>query len=1563
MPEEQKLRDYLNRAVADLRRARDRIRELEQAGREPIAIVGMACRYPGGASTPEQLWRIAADGVDAVSDFPADRGWDVTGLYDPDPSRTGRTYAREGGFLHDAAEFDAEFFGISPREALATDPQHRVALETAWEALERAGIDPAALRGSRSGVFVGATYQDYASRLHEAPPELEGYLGTVNTFAVLSGRLSYTLGLEGPAVSVDTACSSSLTATHLAAQSLRRGECSLALAGGVTLMFTPSAFLEFSRQRGLAPDGRCKSFAAAADGVGLGEGAGMLVLERLSDARRNGHPIHAVIRGSAVNQDGASNGLTAPNGLAQQQVIRQALADAGLGTTDVDAVEAHGTGTTLGDPIEATALLATYGHERSTPLLLGSIKSNIGHTQAAAGVAGVIKMALAMRHGSLPRSLHIDAPSEQVDWSSGGIELLTGDRPWPDTGRPRRAAVSAFGISGTNAHLILEQPPTDLTQPPAVVGQAPTAPVAWVLSARSEAALRAQAVRLQTVDADPADIAYTLAARTRFEHRAVIVGNDSTDLAQGLSILATGNGKGPVIHGTAAGSTGRVVFVYPGQGTQWTGMGRDLLQSSAVFRDEITACDNVLRALTGWSVLDVIAGADGAPPMDRVDVVQPVLFAVMAALTTLWDQFGVRPDAVVGHSQGEIAAAYVAGALSLDDAARIVALRSRALLALCGRGTMQTVLAPEEQIRELSDRWEDGLWIAAVNGPATVSVTGDTESLAALNKALSRAKLMRWQLPGVDFAGHSGQVEGLRAELTEVLASLTPMTPKVPIYSTTERQWIDGPVMDTGYWIRNLRQPVWFRAAVEHLTEAGFGTFVEVSPHPVLTVAVQQTAEALDREVIATGSLHRDTDGPGRMLTSAAELHVRGVNVTWPTAGALAELPTYPFQHRRFFLEETPPTGGGLDERLWAAVERGDLAEVLGVDGDTPLNAVLPKLSSWHAGSAVQQWRYRVEWQARSDTPPANPGTVLLVSGPETDVGDVRRGLVSHGVRVVDREISDRSDRRSVAAALSGVEADIVVSALAFLDDGLAATLTLAQALGDLAIGSPLWCLTRGAETRPGQAQIWGLGRVVGLEHPDRWGGLVDLPATVDDTAAARLVAALCGTEDQVAVRPGGTFVRRLRRAPLPTDRAPGEWRPRGTVLVTGGTGAAGANVARWLVRSGAEHVVLASRRGPHAPGAAELRAELGAGLHIAACDVSERDELTALLAGLPGELTAVVHAAGIGEYAPIAETTPEAVAATLASKAAGATHLDELLSDVPLDAFVLFSSMSSVWGAGGQGAYAAANAHLDALAANRRARGLAATSVAWGSWGGRGMAAAPGQREQLDAIGLPPMPPELNVLAMRQAAAQGDACVAIADVRWDRFAPTFTARRPSPLLSGIPEAVQAIDGSPEETTDSDLRRRLAPMPADDRRRTVLALVRAEAAAVLGHDTPDNVRADQAFKDIGFDSLTAVELRNRLTAATGLRLPVTVAFDHAAPARLAEYLLSELIGEDDADLLQQLDHLRDTVTAAEPGGATRIEVAARLRALLRTLDDVSPDDDLTADEDVFDVLSKEFGIS
>ncbi|WP_448324088.1 SDR family NAD(P)-dependent oxidoreductase, partial [Streptomyces sp. DSM 41493] len=865
---------------------------------EPIAIVGMACRFPGGVTSPEALWNLVASGVDALSDFPDDRSWDDEGLYDPDRERSGSSYVRQGGFLYDAADFDPGLFGISPREALAMDPQQRLLLETAWEVFERAGIPPLSVRGSDTGIFAGTNGQDYAAGLQHTTEDVEGYLGTGNAASVVSGRIAYAFGLEGPALTVDTACSSSLVALHLAIQSLRNGECSMALAGGVTVMSTPGTFVEFSRQRGLSADGRCKAFAEAADGTGWGEGVGLLLVERLSDARRNGHQVLAVVSGSAINQDGASNGLTAPNGPSQQRVIRQALANARLTTSDVDAVEAHGTGTTLGDPIEAQALLATYGQDRpeGRPLWLGSVKSNIGHTQAAAGVAGVIKMVMAMQNAVLPQSLHIDAPSSHVDWSAGSVELLTENTAWPEVDRPWRAGVSSFGMSGTNAHVIIEQAPEP--EPVAAIEPAPAATVVpWVMSGKTEQALRAQAERLhthldRTPGLRPVDVAFSLAAsRSPLTHRAVVVGTG----LDGVTALADGTTATGVVEGVAD-VRGKVAFVFPGQGSQWVGMATELIETSPVFAERMRECATALSSYVDWSLFDVL---DDAEALERVDVVQPVLFAVMVSLAELWRSHGVNPAAVVGHSQGEIAAACVAGALSLEDAAKVVALRSKAILALSGLGGMVSVALPVEQVRE---RLTDGLSIAAVNGPKSVVVSGDVAELDALLAACEADEVRARRIP-VDYASHSAHVEAIREELFTSLAGIAPRTAEVPFFSTVTADWFDTTGLDAEYWYTNLRQTVRFEEATRALVEQGYRFFVEASAHPVLTVGVQETLDTT-QAAVALGTLRRDEGGLDRFVTSLAEGWVRGLPVDWQpllAGGRHVDLPTYAFQRERFW--------------------------------------------------------------------------------------------------------------------------------------------------------------------------------------------------------------------------------------------------------------------------------------------------------------------------------------------------------------------------------------------------------------------------------------------------------------------------------------------------------------------------------------------------------------------------------------------------------------------------------------------------------------------------------------
>ncbi|XBL45717.1 SDR family NAD(P)-dependent oxidoreductase [Mycobacterium europaeum] len=903
MPDTSQHVDYLKRLTADLRRARRRVAELEGKLSEPIAVVGMACRYAGGVDSPEALWQLVDEGRDTVSDFPADRGWDVEGLYDPDPDAAGKMYTRQGSFLRDAADFDAGFFGVGPSEALAMDPQQRLMLEMSWEALERAGIDPLALRGSATGVFAGVIHAGYGG---EVKGELEGYGLTGSTLSVASGRVSYVLGLEGPAVSVDTACSSSLVAMHLAAQSLRSGECDLALAGGVTVMATPAAFVEFSRQRALAPDGRCKVYAGAADGTSWSEGGGVLVLERLADARRLGHPVLAVLAGSAVNQDGASNGLTAPNGPSQQRVIRTALANAGLTAADVDVVEGHGTGTVLGDPIEAQALLATYGQDRPAdrPLWLGSIKSNIGHTSAAAGVAGVIKMVQAMRHGVMPRTLHVDVPSPHVDWSAGAVSLLTEPRPWPARDGRRLAGVSSFGISGTNAHVIVEQPPAE---PDVVVaqGDSPEAAVAWVLSARSADALAAQAARLSAhLDAEPGlrpvDVGWSLATtRAALEHRAVLVGADRETLLAGLAGVASGEpGAGVAVGRTRA--VGKRVFVFPGQGAQRLGMGRELYRRFPVFAEAFDEAVAAVDAHARLPLRDVMWGGD-PELLQSTEFAQPALFALEVALAALWRSWGVAPDVVIGHSVGEIAAACVAGVLSLQDAARVVAARGRLMAALPDGGVMVAVTAAEAEVAPLLN---GGVSIAAVNGPDAVVLSGDRAAVTAVADRLAdRGRRVR-QL-AVSHAFHSPLMEPMIAEFSAVVAAVSPRAPRIDLVSNVTGQLAGPGYGSADYWVEHVRRPVRFVDGVRCAEALGAGAFLEVGPGAALTAAVEESLAA--EPAVSAVSMPKDRPEVDSVLLAAGRLFASGADVGWAAAFAglaagRVDLPTYAFARRRFWL-------------------------------------------------------------------------------------------------------------------------------------------------------------------------------------------------------------------------------------------------------------------------------------------------------------------------------------------------------------------------------------------------------------------------------------------------------------------------------------------------------------------------------------------------------------------------------------------------------------------------------------------------------------------------------------
>jgi acyl transferase domain-containing protein len=1493
-------------ALLALRKMRARIDELERARTEPIAIVGAGCRLPGGVTSPEEFWRLLREGTDAVADVPRER-WDIDAYYDPDPDAAGKMYTRRGGFLDAIDGFDPRHFAITPREAISMDPQQRLLLEVTWEALERAGVAPDRLTGSDTGVFIGISTNDYGQILLRASDQIDPgmYFGTGNLLNAAAGRLSYVLGLQGPSMAVDTACSSSLVAIHLACQSLRNRECRMALAGGANLVLVPEVTVNCCRAKMLAPDGRCKTFDAAADGYVRGEGAAVLVLKRVSDAVADGDPIVALIRGSAVNQDGRSGGFTAPNELAQQAVIRTALSAAGIAAADIGYVEAHGTGTSLGDPIEIHAIAAALGDGRSRPLVVGSVKTNLGHLEAAAGVTGLLKVALALQHGEIPPHLHFTRLNPHIDVGEFPLEIPRAGKPWPRGGERRLAGVSSFGFTGTNAHAILEEAPpvperTAIADRPAHV---------LALSARTEASLTELADRYATyLNETPAplgDVCATAArGRAVFDHRLAVVASTPDEARDRLREFATGNMAR--VHTTKVRTRDEgVVFLFTGQGAQYAGMGKGLYESEQVFRGAIDRCAEILGDTLDRRLQSILFPAPGeTSPIDDTVYAQPAIFAIEYALSELWRSWGVQPAAVLGHSIGEFAAAVVAGVISVEDALRLVAARGRLMQQLPAGGVMAAVMADEARVRETIAPFADRVSIAALNGPANTVISGSGEAIAQILETLA-AKQINGQRLVVSHAFHSPLMDPMLDEFERVAAGIACAAPRIPFVSTVTGALVDTAfAFDAAYWRRHARGAVRFAAGLTALHARGDRVFLEIGPAPTLSGMGRRMLEA--DELTWLASLRKGRDDWQQMLDAAGGLFVHGVSVDWaafdaPYQRRKALLPTYPFQRERYWVQVAP---------------------------------TVPAEMSSAAGTRVPE-TYSIEWierEAESRATAAAGPARYVIAGRSSAFRDA---IADEFARFGDACSIVGTDAGSADAVRSILDVAAGTRAILLLADGDSADLTSGQRTCELLAGlvpridrlpspaSRLFLVTRGTQpvggTAPSiaDAPIWGFGRVLALEHPATWGAMIDVAADPGEDDAVRVVQevsaraknAAADLDDQIVFRAGARFVPRLDRV---ATSAPArlELSSDGTYVITGGLGSLGLALAARLVARGARSLALVGRRGlppraewsavdPASPSGCQIAAvrqleAAGAVVHVYRADAAESADVSRVFDSLratAAPVRGVIHAAGVSRPVTIAELTPAVLAETLRPKVAGGWHLHEATRALPLDFFVLFSSISSVWGSRTLGAYAAANQALDALAHHRRALGLPATSINWGPWADGGMMDDAGQ-QWLAALGIEALKPSAALDMLERVVAARRTQAVVASMKWEKFLAVYEARGERPFMERVRPAKEAAAAP----ADRGFVERLGQMLPFDRREAIAAAIADHVVVVIGGGAAAAIAMDEGFFELGLDSLMATELRRRIEKQFDRRLTPTVTFDYPNIAALTAHVDEECFG-------------------------------------------------------------------
>jgi acyl transferase domain-containing protein len=1544
----------LQKAYLKLEEMQARLEAAERTRREPIAIIGAACRLPGGVCTVEDYWRLLEEGRDAISEVPPER-WSIDAYYDADPQAPGKMSTRWGGFLADVDQFDAAFFGISPREAANMDPQQRLLLEVSWEALENAGIAADGLAGSATGVFVGIGFNDYARLLAaQDAQQINAYSGSGIQLCFAAGRVSYALGLRGPSFAIDTACSSSLVALHQACQSLRAGECDMALTGGVNLLLAPEGNIFLSKAGALSPSGRCKTFDAAADGMVRSDGCGVVVLKRLRDAMADGDTVMAVIRGSAINHDGRSSGLTVPNAVAQEAVIRQALKSAGVQPDQVGYVEAHGTGTPLGDPIEVQSTAAVYGYrpEDVPPVVITSVKTNLGHLEAASGIASVIKVALVLRHRKIPQHLHFRAWNPHLALDGARIRVPQEALPWPAGAAGQRiAAVSAFGLSGTNAHIVIEEPPVPEV-PSGVPASEIAAPTQFVgilpISAKKPKALSALAhayCELLAAETAPelGEICRAAAVgRNHHEHRLAIVARNKPEaLAQLDAYLA-----GQTTPGVASGrrpldKSPPIVFAFSGQGPQWAGMGCGLLDTEPAFRRALEECDALLNAATGRSLFDELRADQAASRLDRTEIAQPVLFSVQVALAALWRSWGIEPSAVVGHSVGEVAAAHVAGALDLPDAMRLVCRRGQIMQQLTGKGRMAAVaLSPDEglaRIRGLEDR----LSIAAINAPRSIVLSGESDALDSVLSQLREEKVF-WRLLPVDYAAHSPQTRRLGPELARALTGLARRPNGVPFLSSVTGSAMSGMSLDTDYWVRNMVEPVRFLATVQSLVASGHKIFLEVGPHPVLSSPIQQTLEASGRPGTILGSLRRDTEERSTLLASLAVLYAEGLSTDWkriyPRKAPRVAVPTYPWQHQRFWLDVKPFAAPTL---------------ALRPEGEVPAHG---------QGDDVRDWLYELAWV------PSEPegvrelpaGTWLLLADASGVAEQLAKRLSRAGhtcvllradeslaaVRTAGDDVTGRAFRRvldrlpqEAIARLRGVvhlwsldatppERTTATTVIGDQDLGTRSAVQLIQAFA-AARGQPppIWLVTRGTQAVGGrtapialaQAPLWAIGRTLAAEHPPLWGGLVDLdPDATAEASAADLLRTLSSSdrEDQVAFARGQRHVARLGRITA-KERTSVRIEPDASYLITGGLDGVGLEIARWLVGRGARHLVLVGRTpipdreawtsGDHGwavrrrVAAIQELEDAGARVEFPSVDVSSEEQMTLLferLGNTERRVAGVFHAAsawrrpdGRGLVGPLATTTASSFDVVLPPKVVGSWLLRERCRARVPDFVVFFSSGAALVGSAGQGNYAAANAFMDALAHDLSRTGVRALSVNWGPIADAGFGATEEGRAVFELWrrrGVMAISVSQMFEALEQLLSEDRVQAGVMRTDWSVLQAAYAD------LLDAPWASRLVSASPQRPR-RDFSRVLADAPPRERFELLAAHIQELVVVVMGFGPDDAPELDQGLFDMGMDSLLALDLKNRLQASLMHDVPAAALFEHSTIALLTDYILRELL--------------------------------------------------------------------